>query len=387
MTIARRVLFLFAILSLLLPAGAAQETDLQKRLQARLDELLEKGGYPGLTAAISMPDGRLLVTAAGYSNPETKIAMKPTDRMLAGSVGKTFVAAAILQAVDDGTLDLDSKIERWLGREPWFNRIPNARSLTLRLLLSHRTGIPDPTEDAAFRKAFVTDIERKWSAQERVQWILDKKPKFAPGQKFLYSDLNYVVAGLVFESATGRKLFGEIERRILKPFGLDQTLPTENGSMDNVIPGELDPTVLRIRGQSIRGGRFVYNAAAEYGGGGIISTSGDLARWAKLLWEGKVFSRALLDQMLDAKPAEQGMKYGLGVAVVQSEAGPCYLHDGWIPGYQTAMVYFPEYKVSATLQLNADPLKRFKVPFDLCIGRIAGVALKDMLTKKAGPAK
>src|SRR5262249_23449839 len=235
-------------------------TDVQKRLQARLDEMLEKGGYPGLTAAISMPDGRLVVAAAGFSNAENKTPMKPTDRMLAGRVGETFVAAAILQAVDEGTLDLDTKIERWLGREPWFGRIPNAHLLTLRLLLMHRTGIPDPTDEAAFKKALVTDIERKWSSQERVQWILDKKPKSAPGEEFLYSDLNYVIAGLVFESATGRKLFSEIERRFLKRFGLDHTIATENGSMDNLIPGELDPSVLGITGQSIRAGRLVYNA-------------------------------------------------------------------------------------------------------------------------------
>src|SRR5262245_10311384 len=128
-----RSLLVLVILLFLFPVHAAQETDLQKRLQTRLDELLLNGGYPGLTAAISMPDGTVFVAASGFADAENKVPMKPSDRMLAGSVGKTFVAAAILQAVDDGKLDLDSRIERWLGREPWFNRIPNAHSLTLRL--------------------------------------------------------------------------------------------------------------------------------------------------------------------------------------------------------------------------------------------------------------
>ena len=377
-------LLLIAGLVVSLSASAAsQEGDLQKRLQARVEELLEKGGYPGLTAAIALPDGQVLTAAAGWADPQHKTPMKPTHRMLAGSVGKTFVAAAILQAVDDGVLDLDTRIERWLGRETWFGRLPNARALTLRLLLSHRSGLPDHTDEEQFRKAVTSQLTKRWSPQELIQWVLDKKPAFAAGSKYSYSDMNYIVAGLVFETATGHRLFDEVSRRIVKPFGLDQTAPTETDLLENVVPGELDPRTLKIAGLSIRDGHLVYNAQSEYAGGGMISTSRDLARWAKLLWEGKVFSRAMLDQMLDAKPSEQGLKYGLGVEVAQSEAGPVYAHDGWIPGYVTAMIYFPNYKIATAIQINADPLKRFKVPPDACIGRIAGVALKDLLPKKA----
>src|SRR4030095_4731726 len=121
--------------------------------------------------------------------------------------------------------------------------------------------------------------------------------------------MNYIVAGLVFETATGRKLFDEVSRRIVKPLGLDQKAPTETDLLENVVHGARAPRTLKIAGFSIRDGHLVYNAQAEYAGGGMISTSRDLARWAKLLWEGKVFSRAMLDQMLDAKPSEQGLKY------------------------------------------------------------------------------
>ncbi|HLJ88502.1 MAG TPA: serine hydrolase domain-containing protein [Candidatus Angelobacter sp.] len=378
--------------SLLCPlAGRTQNAqmhadELQKKLQARLQELQEAGGYPGLTAAIVMPDGQVVSAAAGWADAERKILMQPSDRMPAGSVGKTFVAAVILQAVDDGQLDLDSKIERWLGHEAWFGRLPNAHDLTLRLLLSHRSGIPDNVTEKEFPHAAISNLEKDWTPQELIGWVLDKKPLFPAGKKYYYTDINYTVAGMVFETATGRKLFGEVERRIVKPFGLDQTLPSESRSMKDVVPGELDPSYLKLKGQTIRDGHFVYNIQIEYAGGGMISTSRDLARWAKLLWEGKVFSPAMLQQMLDAKPDEKGFKYGLGVAVAQSEAGTAYEHDGQIPGYQTAIIYFPDYKIAAAVQMNADQLKRFKVPFEKCIGRVAGVALKDRLPKKPLPS-
>jgi D-alanyl-D-alanine carboxypeptidase len=343
---------------------------------------LRAGGYPGLTAAIAMPDGQVVVAATGWADSEHKTPMKPSDRMPAGSVGKTFVAAAILQAVDDGKLDLDSKIERWLGREAWFGRLPNAHDLTLRLLLSHRAGIPDDMAEKGFAKAATSNLEKDWSPSELIGWVLDQKPLFSAGEKYYYTDMNYIVAGMVFEVATGLKLFAEVERRIVKPFGLDQTIPSENRSLPDVVPGELDPGVLKLKGQTIRDGHFVYNLQIEYAGGGMISTSGDLARWAKLLWESKVFSQAMLEQMLDAKPDEKGFKYGLGVGIAQSKAGRAYVHDGQIPGYQTSIIYFPDYKIAAAVQTNADQLKRFKAPFDNCIGGVAGVALKDRLPKK-----
>src|SRR5215471_11443562 len=94
-----------SLLVLAAGSGRPPEDDLQNRLAVRLEEVRAAGGYPGITAAISTPDGRVVVAAAGWADAEDKVPMKPTDRMLAGSTGKTFVSAVILQAVDEGQLD------------------------------------------------------------------------------------------------------------------------------------------------------------------------------------------------------------------------------------------------------------------------------------------
>ena len=98
-----------------------------------------------------------------------------------------------------------------------------------------------------------------------------------------------------------------------------------------------------------------------YGGRGAISTSRDLARWARVLYEGRAFSAGRLEEMLDALPTGDGDKYGLGVTVLQSGAGPVYGHDGTMFGYQTVMFYFPQDKVSVAVQINADLMKTQKV--------------------------
>ena len=295
---------------------------LADQVRARLAELREEAGFPGITAGIVLADGSRITAAAG---------LDPAARMPAGSTGKTFCAAAILQTVDESTLHLDSRIERYLDEEEWFDRLPNAREITLRILLNHRSGIDD------FAPALTTNIRKNWTALELVANLFDKKPLFPADAGFAYADANFVLAGLIFEGAVGRSLFAEIERRILKPFDLHDTV----------------------------------SADAR---GGIISTAGDLARWAKLLWEGRAFSRRLLDQVLNAKPAGADMKYGLAVQVQPSEFGVTYGHAGLSPGYQTEMVYFPEHKIAIAVQVNTDPLPGKRTPRS-CLNEIMRVVL------------
>jgi D-alanyl-D-alanine carboxypeptidase len=355
----------------------ARQDNLGPQIQARLDELRAQAGYPGVTVAVVMPDDRTYVAAAGWADRAHTIKLEATSRMPAGSVGKTFVSAAVLQAVDAGTLSLDEKIARWLGREPWFARLPNGSALTLRLLLGHRSGLPDHTDSKAFLQAISKDLDRRWTPEELIAFVLDKKPRFAPGAKYFYTDTNYIVAGLVFERATGAKLFEAIEQKILSPFGLDQTVSSERRIMTDVVPGVLGRDEAKAFGfpESLRDGRFVYAAQAEYAGGGLISTSRDLARWAKALYEGRVLSAPRLQEMLAALPSDDGARYGLGVEITSSGAGPVYGHDGSMFGYLTQMVYFPDFKVAAALQINSDLLPGYKLSPGACLGQVLSIPI------------
>jgi CubicO group peptidase (beta-lactamase class C family) len=95
--------------SALLQARAGQQTDLGSRIQSLLEERYAKAGYPGITVSVVMPDDRVYTAAAGWADRDHTTKLDPASRMPAGSVGKTFVATAVLQAVDTGTLALDDK--------------------------------------------------------------------------------------------------------------------------------------------------------------------------------------------------------------------------------------------------------------------------------------
>ena len=102
-------------------------------------------------------------------------------------------------------------------------------------------------------------------------------------------------------------------------------------------------------------GRFAMDPQFEWTGGGIASTTRDLARWGKLLYEGRAFPDSLLPTMLDAVPAKlgPGTRYGLGVIVRDSTPlGRVWGHSGYMPGYLTEMMYFPDLKAAVALQFN-----------------------------------
>jgi D-alanyl-D-alanine carboxypeptidase len=122
-----------------------------RAVQSKLDEARAASKFPGATAAFVLPDGRFASASTGLADLGASKLLAPTDRMPAGSVGKTFVAAVTLLLVEEGKLRLDDKLELLLGGEKWFARLPNAKELTLRVLLNHSSGIPNHVEDSGFR--------------------------------------------------------------------------------------------------------------------------------------------------------------------------------------------------------------------------------------------
>jgi D-alanyl-D-alanine carboxypeptidase len=337
--------------------------DLAKKLQDRFTELRKENEFPGVNIGLTMPDGRSLTVSVGYADLESKRPMRPADRMLAGSIGKTYVSAATLQLVEERRLNLDDKIETWLGKEPWFDRLPNARQITLRMLMNHSSGIPEHVMNKEFHNALRQQPDKVWKPEELVAYVLDAKPLFEAGQGWSYADTNYIVVGMIFERVAGQTVYGEIVRRILKPLKLRETSPAVSRTIAGLIPGYLAANnPFGLEGRTLVEGRFVINPQMEWCGGGFVSTAEDLSRWAMFLYEGRVLRPFTLNWMLEAVPAKTGPgdQYGLGVQVRQSPWGITYGHGGYFPGYLSEVEYFPRHKTAIAVQFNTDDFHKLK---------------------------
>jgi D-alanyl-D-alanine carboxypeptidase len=348
---------LVVLIICLLSSGAAySQTPLKTALQLKLEEWHKAGSFPGATFGVVLADGDSFGLAVGFSDRETKTPLKPTDRMLAGSVGKTFAAATALQLVKEGKIGLDDKIEKYLGSEPWFSRLPNARDITVRQLMNHTSGLVRYEFKEQFTKDLTANPEKVWKPAELVAYLLDEKAPFEAGKGWDYSDTNYIVLGMIIEKVTGRKFYDEANRRLLKPLKLTGTIPQDGPRLNGVVQGYAGANnPFGGKDAMIENGKFVINPQFEWTGGGYASTAQDLARWAKMFYEGKAFSADLLPQVVEGVPAPmlgRETRYGLGAIIRKTPTGVSYGHSGFFPGYMTDMMYFPEQKVAVAVQVN-----------------------------------
>jgi D-alanyl-D-alanine carboxypeptidase len=329
---------------------------LKTALQLKLNEWHKAGNFPGATVGVVLAEGESFGLAVGYSDRDLKTPMRPNDRMLAGSVGKTFAAATALQLVEEGKIRLDEKVEKYLGAEPWFSRLPNAKDITVRHLMNHTSGLVRYEFKPQFAKDLSANPEKVWKPAELVAYLLDEKAPFEAGKGWDYSDTNYIVLGMIIEKVTGRTFYGEANRRLIKPLKLKDTIPQDGPKLKGVVQGYAGPNnPFGGTDAMIHDGRFAINPQFEWTGGGFASTAQDLARWAKMIYEGKAYSADLLPQVLDGVTAPmlgREASYGLGVIIRKTPAGTSYGHSGFFPGYLTEMMYFPDLKVAVAIQVN-----------------------------------
>ena len=187
--------------------------DVVARVSADLDELRRKAGFPGATVGFVLPDGSLGEVVVGFADRGKQRALQVSDRLLSGSIGKTYVAAVALQLADEGHLDLDAKLRDWLGGEPWYDALPNGTDVTLRQLMCHRSGIPEHVLLEEFWDATRSDPDRQFAPHELVAFILGDDPLFDPGERFTYTDTNFVLLTMAMEEALGQTWYEMLRER------------------------------------------------------------------------------------------------------------------------------------------------------------------------------
>lgn len=362
------------------PALEKEKSALRQRLQEKLNEFHAAGKFPGATVGFALRDGTSFGLAVGLSDIEAKTAMTPSDLMLQGSVGKTYVAAVALQLVQEKKLALEDKIEKYLGGEKWFSRLPNARDITVRMLMNHTSGLVRYEFKEQFAKDLTANPDKVWKPEELVSYILDTRAPFAAGQGWDYSDTNYIVLGMIIERITGRTYYQELSRRILVPLELRQTVASDRRVIPNLAQGYAGKdNPFGGTDAMLNRGRMVINPQFEWTGGGIASTTADLARWAKILYEGKAFEPALLSRMLEGVPARLGgeAQYGLGVIIRPTALGIAYGHSGFFPGYITEVMYFPEAKAAIAVQVNTSVPRATVKPLGRFITELAEIIVNE----------
>ncbi|MEV0390121.1 serine hydrolase domain-containing protein [Nonomuraea sp. NPDC050643] len=269
----------------------------------------------------------------------------PVDgRFRIGSVTKSFTATVVLQLVGEGRLSLSDSVERWLP-----GLVDRGAGITVRHLLQHTSGLPEYTTGMMDRWGVPRQRYRTWSARELVARAEALPRRLAPGAGFDYSNTNYIVLGLLIERVTGGSYAAEIGKRILRPLGLRHThLPGASPAVPGPHAHAYVPVTRKGKVVPVDLTRFDPTMAGA--AGEIISTTADLNRFYRALFQGGLLRPAQLKEMKDLGRTEE---YGLGLEAGPLPCGTAWGHGGG-PFYKT--VAFSSADGSRQVALSMTPL-------------------------------
>ena len=363
--------YISILLMILVSAMAAgQRVDQNiKELQKRLDSLQTEYKFPGATFSVLFENGEILTLATGLADTLDKVPMKSEHRMLSGSNGKTLFIAAALELEAKGCFNLNDKISAHLKDEDWFERIPNAQDITIRMLMNHTSGIEEYYTIGDFMDKVKDHPERTFSPLETFSYVFDRDPLFPAGEGWGYADTNYLLLGYILEKTCNQNLYNYIENKIIQPLELNLTEPSTKQKFENLAVGYSGKhSPFPFHGPMVRNEELVFNPQFEWTGGGFISNSADLAVWIKEFYER---TKSVQLDTLNAVPAATGKDhlYGLGAQIRPSVSyGMSYGHSGWFPGYITDAAYFPQSKLAVAVQFNTDQYQKMgKSAYDIML--------------------
>jgi len=333
----------FAVLSHECDCQISPEGRFQKALDDQINEMV-----PGVLAHIESPDrGISWSGASGFSDRDWRTKLNPDQSFRIASVTKTFVAATILRLWEDKKLSLDDPLTMYISDE--HVRILSSggydtNTITLRHVLTHSSGLYDHAQSDEFMKRILGDPAHEWTRTEQIESAVAwGRPVGTAGEKFSYSDTGYILLGEVIENITGKSLNDAIlETLDLRRLGIKNTL------FEGFRPPEQED---RIHQYYNGVDTYDFSPSIDYfGGGGLISTTSDLAAFYQCLFSNKVFlNESTLDTMLYQPEYEStpSMDYRMGIFRILVNDIEAYTHSGF---WGTQVVYIPS--MNTTIAVN-----------------------------------
>lgn len=324
--------------------GAEQPAPvLVAQIAARAHDLLEKETaphVPGFAVAVAV-DGKLVWSDAfGYADLEAKRPAMATTRFRIGSISKSFTAAGLLRLVEQGKIDLDAPVQKYVPDFP----VKPEGVITTRLLAGHLAGIRHYRNREQF-------LNRSFPNVRAGLKIFEDDPLVAPpGAKFSYSSYGWVLISAVMESAARRDFLDYMAMEVFAPLGLTHARPDRSGAVD------LDRTEFYLADPS---GKFVAAPTVDcsfmWAGGGFLSTAEDLVRFGSAMLEPGYLTEASRRMLFTEQKTSAGEPtgYGIGWFVRKDSQGRAlYYHDGGSHGGTAVLFIRPETHTVAAILCN-----------------------------------
>ena len=252
-------------------------------------------GFDGMIVYVDEAGKPPAFYTAGWHDRKNKIAADPHALFKIASISKLYVAVAITKLVNDKRLSLDKTLADYFPE--LVGRIENAEKITLRLMVQHRSGIPNFTDNPDFWE------NRHNSSKDALEFALDLPANFEPDEDYAYSNTNYLLLSRIIEKVVGYSRQQYFKEEILIPLGLNNTFGSLNEvDLDDVMSGYYVGIEDDFKTENV----------------GMLATAEDVGIFLRALNDGSLFDEG--EQEIYSSIYE-------------------YEHTGLVPGYQSIAKY------------------------------------------------
>jgi CubicO group peptidase (beta-lactamase class C family) len=374
----------YSVIAVGLAGGlAAAQQPAKSVVVSRVDSLaaafLSDTHTPAISIAILRGSDTLVMKGYGDASVELHRPASASTVYRIGSITKQFTAAAIMRLAERGKLSIDDPITKYLPDVP-----THGQTITIRRLLNHTSGIHNYTAEPSWRQTWGQQL----STRQIVAFVDHDSLDFKPGDRWSYSNTNYVLLGMIIEKVTGETYANYLEHDLFKPLGLTQTSycpsrPSDPTFADGYAAGS----------GTAKPAEFL-DMTHPHGAGALCSTVRDLVKWQRALMAGRVVNAKSYALMTTPDTLNNGrpLTYGFGLSAGKIDTHRQIGHNGGINGFTTASVYYPDDSVNVVVFSNADAgpdalalnVSRavFGIPLVAAPKRVVAVPLPDSIRDK-----
>ena len=319
--------------------------------QTLIDEYTQKG-LPGISLLIRDPAGQW-AGASGMADIEKGIPLLPCHVSKVASVTKLFIGVLVMQEVENGLLQLDDPVSKWLTADD-IKDVENADEATIRQILNHTSGIYDVILNDNFYLAVLNDPAKFWKPNDLLNYVRNQPADFPTDTSIDYSNTNLLLAAMILEAATGKSHAKLMRDNILTPLGMNDSYYHWHESLpDFVAQGYFDlyndGTILNLSN---------LNTGSGNGYGGLYSTTYDMKIFIEaLLIEKTVLSEDALTEMITITTEQFSPNDLYGVTIRKDFLdGPpntyAFGHRGRDLAYTADLFYFPNQDITMSYFIN-----------------------------------
>lgn len=330
---------------------------LNEQIQKILDDHVARG-VVGVSLALGMPGKNMVLYQSGLADKFKKLPMRGDHLFRIASCTKTFIATGLHLLVEDGKVDLDEPITRW------FPDLPRAAEMPVRILLNHRSGLPD------FETSMPMISDKIWTAEEIIDFSFKHGVQKEPWHGMEYSNTGYVLAGMIISVETGKPYSEHLRSRIFEPLGMKdtwvgthETFPIQREARGYMHADDDDNPQWDVSGagdpvDGVWDATEWFPLSGANGAGDMVSTPRDVVTFLNGLFDGRVLGEKQLAEMKDnIKPAvfpgSNTVANGHGMLVMRYGDIDVKGHLGQIPGHTSMMGRDEKTGVTAMLIQNS----------------------------------